>query len=67
VADGSCLQGYNSSKTALNALTVYFAATLRAKHPEAVVVAVTPGYCATVRSCSLSFYSLLLTAPPAEP
>jgi NAD(P)-dependent dehydrogenase (short-subunit alcohol dehydrogenase family) len=54
VADGSCLQGYNSSKTALNALTVYFAATLRAKHPEAVVVAVTPGYCATVRSCALS-------------
>jgi NAD(P)-dependent dehydrogenase (short-subunit alcohol dehydrogenase family) len=50
------LQEYNSSKSALNAVTVYFAATQRQKTPDMLVVALDPGYNATVRR-SLCVYT----------
>jgi NAD(P)-dependent dehydrogenase (short-subunit alcohol dehydrogenase family) len=41
------LQAYNSSKAALNALTVHHAYVLAKTKPESRVVSLTPGYCAT--------------------
>jgi NAD(P)-dependent dehydrogenase (short-subunit alcohol dehydrogenase family) len=40
-------QGYNTSKTALNALTAHYAYLLKQKKPSSLVLSVCPGFNAT--------------------